>query len=41
VYDLSNKRRLGLTEWEAIKEMKNGVLAILEEEKKLEKAGKK
>jgi len=36
VYDLSNKRRLGLSEWAAIEEMKNGVLAILAEEKKLE-----
>jgi len=34
VYDLSNKRRLGLTEWDAINEMRDGVLAILEEEKK-------
>jgi len=40
VYDLSNKRRLGLTEWEAIKEMKDGVLAILAEEKKLEAKAK-
>nr|ACP43446.1 arginine kinase [Paratapes undulatus] len=32
VYDISNKRRLGLTEWEAVSEMKNGVLEIIKEE---------
>jgi len=36
VYDLSNKRRLGLTEYEAIEEMRQGVMAILAEEKKLD-----
>jgi len=36
VYDISNKRRLGLTEFEAIQEMKKGVLALIEEEKKLQ-----
>ncbi|XP_064652508.1 arginine kinase-like [Lineus longissimus] len=35
VYDLSNKRRLGLTEIEAATEMANGVKAILAEERKL------
>lgn len=39
VYDISNKRRLGLTEIQAITEMRNGVLAIIEEEKRLQ--GKK
>jgi len=38
VYDISNKRRLGLTEYEAIMEMKNGVEAIIKKEKEL--AGK-
>lgn len=33
IYDLSNKRRLGLTEFEVIKEMYDGVLAIIREEK--------
>jgi len=35
VYDISNKRRLGLTEFEAVNEMKNGVLEIIKEEAKL------
>ncbi|KAK7494541.1 hypothetical protein BaRGS_00014194, partial [Batillaria attramentaria] len=35
VYDISNKRRLGLTEYEAIQEMRTGVEAVIEEEKKL------
>lgn len=38
VYDISNKRRLGLTEFEAIQEMKKGVEAIIAKEKEL--AGK-
>nr|BAA33057.1 arginine kinase two-domain chain [Pseudocardium sachalinense] len=32
VYDISNKRRLGLTEWDAVNEMKNGVLEIIKAE---------
>lgn len=28
VYDLSNKRRLGLTEYDAVREMLNGVLKL-------------
>ena len=32
VYDISNRRRLGLTEWEAVNEMKNGVLEIIKAE---------
>eukprot|EP00745_Piridium_sociabile_P025161 TRINITY_DN39851_c0_g2_i1.p1 TRINITY_DN39851_c0_g2~~TRINITY_DN39851_c0_g2_i1.p1 ORF type:complete len:356 (+),score=108.65 TRINITY_DN39851_c0_g2_i1:122-1189(+) len=36
VYDISNKRRLGLSEIEAITEMKNGVMKIIEEEKRLQ-----
>lgn len=35
VYDISNKRRLGLSEIEAIKEMYNGVKAVIEKEKEL------
>nr|KAG5704960.1 hypothetical protein BaRGS_022802 [Batillaria attramentaria] len=35
VYDISNKRRLGLTEYEAILEMKNGVEAVIKKEKEL------
>ncbi|KAL4233585.1 Creatine kinase S-type [Mactra antiquata] len=32
VYDISNKRRLGLSEWDAVNEMKNGVLEIIKAE---------
>ncbi|KAK7494536.1 hypothetical protein BaRGS_00014189, partial [Batillaria attramentaria] len=32
VYDISNKRRLGLTEYEAIQEMRKGVEAVIAEE---------
>uniref|UniRef100_A0A0B7A0C0 Arginine kinase n=1 Tax=Arion vulgaris TaxID=1028688 RepID=A0A0B7A0C0_9EUPU len=35
VYDISNKRRLGLTEIQAIQEMRRGVEAVIAEEKKL------
>ncbi|XP_045198192.2 arginine kinase-like [Mercenaria mercenaria] len=35
VHDLSNKHRLGLTEYEAVKEMLNGVLAIKKWEEEL------
>jgi len=35
VYDISNKRRLGLTEYQALMEMKTGVEAVIAEEKKL------
>jgi len=34
VYDISNKRRMGLTEYEAVKEMQDGILELI----KLEKA---
>jgi creatine kinase len=34
VYDISNKRRLGLTEYEAVKEMQDGILEMI----KLERA---
>ena len=40
VYDLSNKRRLGLTEYAAVREMLDGVLAIKKWEEDLA-AGKK
>ncbi|XP_012286122.1 arginine kinase [Orussus abietinus] len=36
IYDISNKRRLGLTEFEALQEMKTGVLAIIQQEVNLE-----
>lgn len=36
VYDVSNKRRLGLTEREAVLEMRNGILELIEQEKRLE-----
>merc|ERR1711962_728288 len=35
VYDISNKRRLGLTEFEAIQEMRKGIEAVIEKEKSL------
>lgn len=34
VYDISNKRRLGLTEFEAIEEMRKGIAEVIAEEKK-------
>lgn len=39
VYDISNKRRMGLTEIEAVQEMRRGVEKIIELEKRL--SGKK
>jgi len=36
VYDISNKRRLGLTEFEALKEMENGVKEVIKIEKELQ-----
>jgi len=35
IYDISNKRRLGLTEFEAVKEMHDGILKIIEMEKSM------
>lgn len=32
VYDISNRRRLGLTEFDAVKEMHDGILKIIEME---------
>ncbi|XP_067676538.1 taurocyamine kinase-like [Haliotis asinina] len=40
VYDLSNKRRLGLTEFQAVDEMRKGVEACLKREKELAAAKK-
>lgn len=36
VYDISNKRRMGLTEREVVFEMRNGVLEMIKQEKELE-----
>ncbi|XP_018494769.1 arginine kinase [Galendromus occidentalis] len=33
VYDISNKRRMGLTEYEAVKEMQDGILELIKMEK--------
>jgi len=35
VYDVSNKRRMGLTEYQAVKEMRDGILELIKEEKAL------
>lgn len=40
MYDLSNKRRLGLTEFDAVQEMRRGVEACLAREKELAAAKK-
>ena len=40
VYDISNKARLGLTEFEAVKQMYDGVKKLIELEKEAEKKGK-
>lgn len=37
VYDISNKRRMGLSEIEAVQEMRRGVEKIIELERKLKK----
>merc|ERR1719410_204868 len=36
VYDVSNKRRLGITEWDGVKDMINGCQELIESEKKLQ-----
>ncbi|GMT01111.1 hypothetical protein PENTCL1PPCAC_23285, partial [Pristionchus entomophagus] len=41
VYDISNKARLGLTEYQAVKQMYDGVKKLIEMEKNLEKDNKK
>ncbi len=35
IYDISNKRRLGITEIQCVKDMYDGVVALIEQEKKL------
>lgn len=35
VYDISNKRRLGLTEYQAVREMQDGILELIKIEKSL------
>ncbi|ESO89232.1 hypothetical protein LOTGIDRAFT_183253 [Lottia gigantea] len=41
VYDISNKRRLGLTEIQAVQEMRRGVEAVIDREKELSHKKKK
>merc|ERR1719410_796529 len=36
VYDVSNKRRLGITEWDGVKDLITGCLELIESEKKLQ-----
>merc|ERR1711997_959329 len=36
VYDVSNKRRLGITEWDGVKDLINGCRELIESEKKLQ-----
>ena len=33
VYDISNKRRMGLTEYQAVREMQDGILELIKMEK--------
>lgn len=35
VYDISNKRRMGLTEYEAVKEMNDGIAELIKIEREL------
>ena len=35
IYDISNKRRMGLTEYQAVKEMQDGILELIKIEKSL------
>jgi creatine kinase len=35
VYDISNKRRMGLTEYQAVKEMSDGITEMIKIEKEL------
>lgn len=35
IYDISNKRRLGLTEYQAVKEMQDGILELIKIERSL------
>ena len=36
IYDISNKRRLGITEVECVQDMYNGVVALIKREKELQ-----
>lgn len=36
IYDISNKRRMGLTEFQAVKEMQDGILELIKMEKEME-----
>nr|QTQ94650.1 arginine kinase [Callinectes bellicosus] len=36
VYDISNKRRMGLTEYQAVKEMQDGILELIKIEKEMQ-----
>merc|ERR1712142_1390438 len=35
IYDISNKRRMGLTEWQTLEEMQRGVLELIRLDRKL------
>jgi len=35
IYDISNKRRMGLTEFQAVKEMQDGIVALIKMEKEM------
>ena len=35
IYDISNKRRMGLTEYQAVKEMQDGILELIKIEKEM------
>lgn len=37
IYDISNKRRLGLCEYDVVREMQDGILEIIKEEKAAKK----
>merc|ERR1719447_399738 len=36
IYDISNKRRMGLTEFQAVKEMQDGIIELIKIEKQME-----
>jgi protein-arginine kinase len=40
IYDVSNKRRLGISEWDGVKDLINGVNDLIKEEKALQEAQK-
>jgi len=39
IYDISNKRRMGLTEFDAVMEMQKGIIELIKMEKEMEKGG--